>query len=34
MDYHARKTSADGFLQMLANGYAFRNIEEKWPIFK
>jgi hypothetical protein len=34
MDYHAQHGSEDGFLQMLADGYAFRNIEERWPIFK
>jgi hypothetical protein len=34
MDYHARNRSGDGVLQIPINGYAFREIEEKWEDFK
>ena len=34
MDYHAKNRSEDGFLRMLADGSALKNIDEKWPIFK
>jgi hypothetical protein len=34
MDFHARKRSGDGFLRMPADGYALREIEEKWADFK
>jgi hypothetical protein len=34
MDYHARNISGDGVLRMLADGSAFREIEEKWAYFK
>jgi hypothetical protein len=34
MDYHARNRSGDGVLRMPADGYAFKEIEEKWPVFK
>jgi hypothetical protein len=34
MDYHAHKKSEDGVLQIPADGYAFREIEEKWEAFK
>jgi hypothetical protein len=29
MGYHAHNISGDGFILMLANGYAFRKIDEK-----
>jgi hypothetical protein len=34
MDYHARKKSEDGVLQMSVDGSAFKEIEEKWADFK
>ena len=34
MDYHAWNRSGDGVLQMPVDGYAFREIEETWPVFK
>ena len=34
MDYHARNISRDGVLRMPTDGYAFREIEEKWADFK
>jgi hypothetical protein len=34
MDYHAQNKSGDGVLRMPADGYAFREIEEKWEEFK
>jgi hypothetical protein len=34
MDYHPHNRSGDGVLRMLAYGYAFKEIEEKWPVFK
>ena len=33
MDYHARHKSEDGVLRMPADGFALKNIKEKWPIF-
>ena len=33
MDYHAQNRGGDGVLQMPTNGYAFKEIEEKWPVF-
>jgi hypothetical protein len=32
--YHARNKTGDGVLQMPTDGYAFKEIEEKWPVFK
>ena len=34
MDYHARNRSQDDVVQIPADGYAFRDMEEKWPHFK
>jgi hypothetical protein len=34
MDYHARNKSGDGVLRMPTDGFAFREIEEKWADFK
>ena len=34
MDYHAQHRSEDGVLQIPVDGSAFRNIKERWPIFK
>ena len=34
MDYHARNISQDDVIRMLADGCAFRDMEEKWPHFK
>ena len=34
MDYHAWNKSGDGVLQILADGYAFGEIEGKWSYFK
>jgi hypothetical protein len=34
MYYHACNISGDGVLRMLADGYAFREIEGKWADFK
>jgi hypothetical protein len=34
MDYHACNRSGDGVLRMPVDGYAFKEIEEKWSIFK
>jgi hypothetical protein len=34
MDYHACNRSGDGVLRMPIDGYAFKEIEEKWPVFK
>ena len=34
MDYDAKKRSEDCVLRMPTDGYALKNIEEKWPIFK
>jgi hypothetical protein len=34
MDYHARNKSGDGVLRMTSDGFAFREIDEKWANFK
>ena len=34
MDYHVENRSGDGFHQILVDGYAFREIEEKYHILK
>ena len=34
MDYHARNRSQDDAIQIPADGYGFRYMEEKWPHFK
>lgn len=34
MDYHARQRSEDGVRRMPADGSAFKDINERWPIFK
>ena len=34
MNYHARNRSGYGVLRIPINGYAFREIEEKWEDFK
>jgi hypothetical protein len=34
MDYHARKKTEYGVLQMTVDGSAFMEIEEKWADFK
>ena len=34
MDYHARNISQDDVIRMPVDGYAFRDMEEKWPHFK
>jgi hypothetical protein len=34
MDYHACNRSGDGVLRMPADGYACKEIEEKWSVFK
>jgi len=34
MDYHAQKRSEDGVMRMLGDGSPFRDIEERWTIFK
>ena len=34
MDYHARNRSEDDVLRMPTNGSLYKNIEERWPIFK
>ena len=34
MDYHARNRIQDDVIRMPADGYAFRDMEEKWPHFK
>ena len=34
MDYHAHNRSGYGVLRMPADGYAFKEIEEKWEDFK
>jgi hypothetical protein len=33
MDYHARKIIEDGVLRIPTDGYAFKEIVEKWPEF-
>ena len=34
MDYHARNRSQDDVIRIPTYGYAFRDMEEKWPHFK
>ena len=34
MDYYAHNTSQDDTLWIPIDGYAFRDMEEKWPHFK
>ena len=34
MDYHSRNKSGNGVIKMPPDGFAFRNIEEKWLVFK
>ena len=34
MDYHARRKIQDDVIRMPAYGFAFRDMEEKWPHFK
>jgi hypothetical protein len=34
MDYHACNRSGDSVLRMPIDGFAFREIEEKWAYFK
>ena len=34
MDYHARNISQDDVIQMPVDGFAFIDMEEKWPHFK
>ena len=34
MDYHARNRIQDDVIQVPEDGYAFRDMEEKWPHFK
>ena len=34
MDYNARNKIQDDIIRMLADGSAFRDMEEKWPHFK
>ena len=34
MDYHARNRSQDDIIRMPAYGYAFKDMEGKWPHFK
>ena len=34
MDYHARNRSEDDVIRIPADGYAFRDMEEKWIEFK
>ena len=34
MDYHAHNRCQDDTLQIPADGFAFRDMEEKWPHFK
>ena len=34
MDYHAKNISQYDVIQILVDGYAFRDMEEKWPHFK
>ena len=33
MDYHARNIIQDDVIRMPADGFAFRDMEEKWPHF-
>ena len=34
MDYHARNISQDDIIRMPADGFEFRDMDEKWPHFK
>ena len=34
MDYHAQNRSEDDVVRMPANGSLYKNIEERWTIFK
>ena len=34
MNYHARNRSQDDLIRMPTDGFAFRDMEEKWPHFK
>jgi hypothetical protein len=34
MDYHARNRSEDNVLRIPADGSLYKNIKERWPIFK
>jgi hypothetical protein len=34
MDFHPHKRSEDGAMWMHGDDYAFRNIKERWPVFK
>ena len=34
MDYHARNRSQDDVIRITIDGYAFRDMEEKWSHFK
>src|SRR5271170_4027606 len=34
MDYHARQRSEDGVMRMPTDGSTFKDINERWPIFK
>jgi hypothetical protein len=34
MDYHACNRSGYGVLRIPVDGYAFKEIEGKWPVFK
>ena len=34
MDYHARDRSQDDIIRMPTDGYAFRDMEEKWTHFR
>ena len=34
MDYHAHNRSQDATLSMPTDGYAFRDMEEKWTHFR
>ena len=34
IDYHARNIIDDDVIRIPTDGYAFRDMEEKWPHFK
>ena len=34
MNYHAQNKSQDDIIRMPLDGFAFRDIEKKWPHFK
>ena len=34
MDYHVSRRITDGVMRMPADALVWRNIEEKWPMFK